>query len=86
MHEIFTYSLRTPDISKDLTLDSAFSFMNTLGYHISRFLGQTLDVRSFFEALVYRFGYTETCGVIIGKRSKLLWDDSDVQALVALTE
>lgn len=85
MHEIFTYTLRTPVISKDLTIGNAFNFMNTLGYHITRYLNQTLDVRSFFDAMVYRFGYTESCEVIIKQREKLMWDDSDSEALVALT-
>ena len=65
MHEIFIYTMHSPDISRGLKIANAFSLMNTLGFRITRYLSQTLDVRSFFDALVYRFGYTETCEFIM---------------------
>ena len=85
-HEIFTYTLRTRDITRDLDLPEAFRYMKMLGYRISRFLGQRLDVEAFFKAMTERFGFTETAGFLVTHREQLLWEDTDIEALLALTQ
>ena len=77
MHDFFRYTLLTK--RQQITVTSAFNFMNVLGYQIKKFRGCYLDVEYLMRTLTEIYGSQKVVAYLEQNLGELHWDEEDIE-------